>query len=189
MTLHRASRYTLALALIALPSVASAQAFGLNEIGSCALSRGFANTGAPCADASTIYWNPGAMPRKTGLSFLGGAAVIKIDGDFIQDTTFVTYKGEVPTAVVPHLFANYRGAGSKLAYGMGVYVPYGLTSQWSDNFPGRFSAKKAALQTIYAQPNISYQLTDKWSIGGGPVIGRSTVELIQAIDLSTQQAS
>ncbi|MEO7712956.1 MAG: outer membrane protein transport protein [Gemmatimonadaceae bacterium] len=188
MTLHRASRYTLALALLAVPPAAGAQAFGLNEIGSCALARGFAATAAPCDDASSIYWNPGAMPRARGWSIYAGAAAIVIDGDFIQDTTFNRYEGDVPTAVVPHLFATYRGAG-KMAYGLGVYVPYGLTSQWKDDFPGRFAAKKAALQTIYVQPNISYQISPNWSIGGGPVFGHSKVELIQAVDLSQQRTS
>ena len=39
---HRASRYMLALVLLATPLAARAQAFGLNEIGSCAIARGFA---------------------------------------------------------------------------------------------------------------------------------------------------
>ena len=184
MTLHRASRYTIALALLALPAAASAQAFGLNEIGACALGRGFAVTGAPCDDASSIYWNPGAMPSKSGLSFYGGAAIIALKGDFTRDSSFKRYESNAPTADVPNVFLNYRTG--KYALGVGVYVPYGLTSQWSDDFPGRFLAKKASLQTIYVQPNFAYQFTDNWSIGGGPVIGHSTVELIQAIDLSSQ---
>jgi long-chain fatty acid transport protein len=174
--------------MLALPAAAGAQAFGLNEIGSCALARGFAATAAPCDDASTIYWNPGALPRTPGWSVYGGATAIKINGDFTQDTTLRRYEGDVPTAVVPHFFVTYRGAG-KLAYGLGVYVPYGLTSQWKDDFPGRFAAKKASLRTIYVQPNISYQITPNWSIGGGPVFGHSTVELVQAADLSTVATS
>ncbi len=187
MTLHRASRYALTLAaLLGAPYAAHGQAFGLNEIGSCALARGFAVTSAPCADPSSIYWNPGAMPAAQGLSFLGGGAFIKIDGDFTRDTSFRVYKADVPTSFVPHVFLNYR-AGD-LAYGIGLYVPYGLTSQWGDDFPGRFAAKKASLQTIYVQPNISYQINPDWSIGGGPVIGHSSIELVQAIDLSGQFA-
>ena len=187
MMLHGASRYSLAFALLALPAVASAQAFGLNEIGSCALARGFAVTGAVCDDASTIYWNPGAMPSKNGFSFYGGAAIIKLNGAFTRDTSFRRYEANAPAAAVPHVFLNYRSG--KAAYGIGVYVPYGLTSQWGDDFPGRFSAKKASLQTIYVQPNFSYQVTDNWSIGGGPVIGRSSVELVQGIDLSSTPTS
>jgi long-chain fatty acid transport protein len=187
MTFHRASRYTLALALLALPAAADAQAFGLSEIGSCALARGFAATAAPCDDGSSIYWNPGAMPRTRGWSVSAGAAMIQINGDFIQDTTGTKYKGDVPVAVVPHVFVNFRTAG-KTAFGLGVYVPYGLTSQWGDEFPGRFAAKKASLQTIYIQPNLSYQITPNWSIGGGPVFGHSKVELVQGVDLSQQTA-
>jgi long-chain fatty acid transport protein len=187
MTLHRVTRYSLALALFGLPAAAGAQAFGLNEIGSCAIARGFATTSAPCDDASSLYWNPGAMQTKRGFSLYGGAAVIKLGGDFTQDTTFRVYEADAPTAVVPHLFLNYRGAG-RMAYGLGVYVPYGLTSQWGDEFPGRFAAKKASLQTIYVQPNLAYQLNSNWSVGGGPIIAHSTVELIQGVDLSSQVA-
>jgi long-chain fatty acid transport protein len=178
----------LALALLGLPAAAGAQAFALNEIGSCALARGFATTSAPCDDASSIYWNPGKMPSARGWSAYGGAAIIALKGTFTQDTTFREWESDVPTTVVPHFFVTYRGTG-KTAYGFGVYVPYGLTSQWTDDFPGRFSAKKASLQTIYFQPNITYQVTENWSVGGGPVFGHSSVELIQAIDLSSQIAS
>ena len=188
MTLHRVSRFALTIGLLALPSAARAQAFGLNEIGTCALARAFAATGAPCDDASTIYWNPGAMPKARGFSVLAGAAVIALKGDFTRDTTFERYDTDAPTAVVPHLFVNYRTAG-RLAYGLGVYVPYGLTSEWKDDFPGRFAAKKAALQTIYVQPNVAFELTEGWSVGAGPVIGHSSVELVQAIDLSQQRTS
>jgi long-chain fatty acid transport protein len=188
MTLHRATRFMLALALLGLPAAAGAQAFALNEIGSCALARGFATTSAPCDDASSVYWNPGKMPSARGWSAYGGAAIIALKGTFTQDTTFREFESDVPTSVVPHFFVTYRGAG-KAAYGFGVYVPYGLTSQWGDDFPGRFAAKKASLQSIYFQPNIMYQITDKWSVGGGPVFGHSSVELVQAIDLSTQIAS
>jgi long-chain fatty acid transport protein len=188
MTLPRVSRFALTIGLLTLPAAAHAQAFGLNEIGSCAIGRAFANTSAPCDDASSIYWNPGALPKARGLSVLAGAAVIGISGDFTQDTTFALYDADPPVAVVPHLFVNYRSAG-RFAYGLGVYVPYGLTSQWKDDFPGRFAAKKASLQTIYVQPNVAVELPNGWSVGAGPVIGRSSVELVQAVDLSQQRTS
>ena len=185
MMLHRVTRYSLAVALLGLPAAAGAQAFGLNEIGSCAVARGFATTSAPCDDASSIFWNPGAMPSRQGFSLYGGAAAIQLGGDFTQDTSYRVWNSDIPTAIVPHVFLNYRGAG-KLAAGIGVYVPYGLTSQWTDSFPGRFAAKKASLQTLYVQPNLAYQITRNWSVGGGPIIGHSTVELIQGVDLSSQ---
>ena len=172
--------------LFTLPDAARAQAFGINEIGTCAASRGFAVTGSPCQDASSIFWNPGMLPTQSGWHLLGGLAVIQIGGSFTQDTSFREWEGDVPTAYVPHLFLQYRGNDSPFAYGIGVYAPYGLTSQWTDSFPGRFQALKAALATIYVQPNISWQFHERWSIGAGPIFGHSNVELIQALDLAEQ---
>jgi long-chain fatty acid transport protein len=176
------------LAAVALPCPSvGAQGFGLNEVATCAVSRGFAATGTPCEDASTIFWNPAAAAELSGKSINIGASAIIVKGSFRQDSTGRTYPSDVNPALPPSGFAAMRiGKGS---IGLGVYVPYGLTSQWNDDFPGRFSALRAALQTVYIQPNVAYQLTDNWSIGGGPVFGHSTVDLTQAIDLSQQQAA
>src|SRR5438876_1368955 len=130
MPLHRSTRYLVVIAMLAFAAPAAhAQGFGINEIGSCAASRSFAVTGSPCKDASAIFWNPGATVGGTkGWSFLAGAAAIVIDGSFTQDTTFREFKGDVPTATVPHVVADYQPAYSTLAYGLAAYAPYGLTS-------------------------------------------------------------
>jgi long-chain fatty acid transport protein len=190
MLQRRSSWYFAVIVAIGLmlPAPALAQGFGINEIGTCAASRAFAVTGSPCEDASSVFWNPGMVSR-SGWSLLAGAAVIKVGGKFTQDTTFREYDADAPTALVPHAFLSYRRANSRIALGIGLYAPYGLTSQWTDSFPGRFVAKKAALATVYVQPNIAFQLTNNWSIGGGPIIGHSTVELVQAVDLSEQLTS
>ncbi|HET7458009.1 MAG TPA: outer membrane protein transport protein [Gemmatimonadaceae bacterium] len=179
------SRVVLCLATIAaagVPAAAHAQAFGLNEIGSCATGRLVAVTGAPCDDASTIYWNPAAATTLRGVSVYLGAAAIAVDGGFRADLTNRFYGADVPTSVPPHGFVNWKQS-DRLALGLGVYVPYGLTSQWKADFPGRFSAQKAALASIYVQPNIAYDVVPgRLSIGGGPIFGHSTVELKQSID-------
>ena len=185
MTVKRVTLCLFTLAVAVGPARAEAQAFGLNEIGTCALARGFAATGAPCNDASVLFWNPAAATRLNGLSVYAGAAAVQLGATFQADFTGVEEDGDIPLEVPPHLFVNYK-RGGRLAYGLGVYVPYGLTSEWKDDFSGRFSALRASLATIYVQPNIAFDLVpDRVSIGGGPVIGRSTVELKQALDLST----
>jgi long-chain fatty acid transport protein len=172
----------------AVPAAGWAQGFGLNEIGTCAVARGQATTGAPCRDASVIYWNPAAATMLPGWSVYAGVAAIDLNGNFTADSTGTVYPAQVPTQFPPHVFVNY--GANRWAAGLGVYVPYGLTSEWGDNFPGRFSAKKASLQSVYVQPNFSYELIPgRLSIGGGPVFGYSSVELIQGIDLASQSAA
>jgi len=190
MKVYRLTRLLLlSSAALGIPCALSAQAFGLNEIGSCAVARGYAVTASPCRDASAIYWNPAATTSLNGWSISAGAAAISIKAAFLQDTTRRKWDADVPTKIIPHAFINYHAPNSKAAYGIGFYVPYGLTSQWTDEFPGRFLARKAALATFYVQPNFAWQVTPKWSIGGGPVIGHSTVELTQAVDLADQFTS
>ncbi|HKO14853.1 MAG TPA: outer membrane protein transport protein [Gemmatimonadaceae bacterium] len=186
MQLHRGSRYWMALALVAVPAAARGQGFGLNELSACGIGRAFAATATGCHDASAIYWNPAALTTLSGWSLALGATAIPVNGQFEQDTTFRTYESDVPTSVVPHFYLSHHAPASQLALGIGAYVPYGLTSRWTDSFPGRFEARKASLQTIYTQPNVAWQITPRWSVGGGPIIGHSSVELIQSVDLSEQ---
>ncbi|HEY9227669.1 MAG TPA: outer membrane protein transport protein, partial [Gemmatimonadaceae bacterium] len=157
------------------------------EIGSCAVGRAFAATASPCRDASTIFWNSAAATQLTGWNVTAGAAAVSLQGSFKEDTTRKVFESNVPTEYIPHAFVNYHKANTKLAYGLGVYVPYGLTTQWNNDFPGRFVALRASLRTVYVQPNIAWQINSKWSVGGGPIWGHSSVELTQAVDLSTQQ--
>jgi long-chain fatty acid transport protein len=185
-----------AAAVCALPAAqraAGAQGFGLNEIGSCAIGRGFATTGAPCEDASVLYWNPAAATRLRGLSVYGGVTGIQVKGSFTQDVSGRKHEGDVPVEFPPFLGVNWKGSGTgaagRLALGVAAYVPYGLTSQWRDDFPGRFAAQKASLQTIYVQPNVAYELVPgKFSVGAGAIIGHSSIELRQALDFSEQAA-
>src|SRR5579872_237942 len=158
------------------PTSTWAQGFGLNEIGTCAEARGFANTGAPCHDASSIYWNPAATTSLPGFSVYAGASGIRINGAFRQDTTNHKYNSNVPWVVPPAAFVNYSNmiGPNKFAIGFGEYVPYGLISQWRDDFPGRFAAQRASINSIYLQPNFAIEIIPSvLSIGGGPVIGIS----------------
>jgi long-chain fatty acid transport protein len=178
----------LAFAVLA-PTAVRAQGFGLNEIGSCAVARAFANTGAPCKDASAIYWNPGATTELPGFSLYGGASGIRLNGAFAADSSGKKYHANVPWAVPPAVFLNYatKVGDHGIALGFGYYIPYGLISEWRSDFPGRFESQRASLNTMYFQPNIAFELIPhRLSIGAGPVIGYSTVRLDQAQDLSVQ---
>src|SRR5687767_8632087 len=117
MQRHRLTRYfaVVGLVLLALPATARGQGFGINEIGTCASSRGFAVTGSPCKDASSVFWNPAAITGHTGWNVLGGATILSINGAFTEDTTFREFQGEVPTLVVPHFFVTYKPSSGMFA--------------------------------------------------------------------------
>ena len=178
-----------ALLACGIASAAHAQGFQLNEIGSCAVARGFAVAASPCKDPSSIYWNPSTTASLEGWSVYAGAAAVQLGGGFTADTSRRLSKSDAPLAVAPHVFVNYGSKDDRWAAGIGVYAPYGLTSQWPGNFPGRFEALKASLMSIYFQPNVAYRFAPGWQVGGGPVFGYSHVELRQSLDLAQQFAA
>lgn len=179
-------RSLLILLACGAPVAVHAQGFQLNEIGSCAVARGQAVTASPCKDPSVIYWNPAAAASLEGWSVYAGVSAITVGGGFTADTSRRFSKGDVPVEFPPAVFVNYGSKDDRWAAGLGVYVPYGLTSQWSNTFPGRFEALKASLASVYIQPNFAYRFAPNWEIGGGPVIGYSQVQLRQSLDLAQQ---
>jgi long-chain fatty acid transport protein len=176
------------LLVCGISAVSRSQGFQVNEIGSCAVARGLAVTGSPCKDPSNIYWNPAATASLEGWSAYVGMAAIAVRGGFTADTSRRTYDADAPVAFPANVFVNYGAKGGRWALGLGAYVPFGLTSQWSTDFPGRFEALRASLTSIYVQPNFAYRIARGWSIGGGPVIGYSQVQLRQSLDLAQQDA-
>jgi long-chain fatty acid transport protein len=64
-------------------------------------------------------------------------------------------------------------------FGLGVNTPFGLTTEWDDDFRGRFISRLASLTAIDVNPTLGWQVSPNLGIGFG-IIGRfSSVELEQ----------
>src|SRR4051812_21241828 len=84
--LRRATRSLLwSSAAVLLPALAGAQGFALNEIGSCAIARGFATTGGACRDASLFFLKPPPTVQLPGGSALLRASPLMLEGTFTRE--------------------------------------------------------------------------------------------------------
>ena len=176
-----------ALALAVAAGPLQAQGFSVNEHGACQMARGGTGTASPCDDGSAVLWNPAGLAGTDGVTVSAGGLLLATFGEFTRDFTGETTDLDNDPIPVPHLYATW-GATDRLGLGLGVYVPYGLETKWpTEGFEGRFSGYDNALQSIYVQPTVAYQLTDALSVGGGPTIVIGSVELNQRLDLSRQQ--
>ena len=188
--------YVLALLVCGgLVGSVQAQGFGVYEQGTCAMARAGATVAQGCGDGSSIYFNPANLAGTDGLTASLGATVIDAGGEFTYDyTARPPYRGaevdlENDPIPVPHGYLTY-GLTDALGVGLGLYVPYGLETNWpvrlSDGSPfdGAFEGYSNRVQSIYVQPTIAYQLTPRLRVGGGPVLAISSVELNQLQDLS-----
>jgi long-chain fatty acid transport protein len=72
------------------------------------------------------------------------------------------------------------------AAGVGLFVPYGLGTEWPSTFAGRFAGYDNNLSNIYIQPTFAYRPHPRISLGGGFDIVWGKVTLTQRVDLAEQ---
>lgn len=177
-----------------VPSV-HAQGFGVYEQGTCAMARAGTGVASGCGDGSSIFFNPAHVAGANGFTASLGATIIDASGEFTYDYAArppyvgVTVDLQNDPIPVPHGYLTY-GLTEDLGIGLGLYVPYGLETNWptelSDGtfFDGAFEGYSNRVQAIYVQPTIAYQVSPRLRVGGGPIMAISAVELNQLQDLS-----
>ncbi len=172
--------------LLAAAERAEAQGYGVYEQSACAMARAGAAVARPCEDGSAIFFNPAALAvERDGKRLSVGGTLIGPRGEF------TSFDGRASTPMVetwvPVPAAYYaRPTGDRLSLGLGLFVPYGLATEWPLDFEGRFVSYKTSLRTIYVQPTIAFKINDHLAIGGGPDLVFSTLELNQRVDLAVQ---
>jgi long-chain fatty acid transport protein len=165
---------TLSLAVTLASTQIFASGFALNEQSISGMGTGFAGRSSSADDASTVFGNPAGMARLKGQQITGGIAAIDASSD-ISDTSgrsSGTNKGDmVPFTSVPMGFYTNK-INDEWAFGLGVYAPFGLITDYENGFQGRAFGSKSEVKVITLQPTVSYAFNDKVSIGFGPTINR-----------------
>lgn len=170
---------TLTLSVSLAASQLFAAGFAINEQSISGMGTGFAGRSSSADDASTVFGNPAGMSRlKREQVSVGAAAIIaKTDIDNASSTFGGSNDGDmVPVVGVPMGY-YVKPIDDHWAFGVGIYVPFGLVTDYESGFAGRYFADKSHVQVVTFQPTISYAFNDKVSIGFGPTINRIDGEL------------
>ncbi len=80
-----------------------------------------------------------------------------------------------------YLYASYK-ANDWLAFGIGVYTPFGSEVKYEEGWAGSHLVNKIDLQAIYIQPTISVKISDQLSIGGGPIYATGSVNFNRSLN-------
>ncbi|MBP2646499.1 MAG: fadL [Gemmatimonadetes bacterium] len=173
--------------LLARPAVSHAQGYGVYEQGACTMGRGGTAAARPCADASGMYFNPAGIAGLPTSGSLGGTVIMPFT-TWSNDNTQIQADFLSKAYPVPNLYF-VAPVAKRYALGFGVYVPYGLTTEWDkETFEGRFLGYKTSLKAIYLQPTAAAQF-GKFKIGAGLDITHLSVDLERKLDLSQQFAA
>ncbi|QEY64134.1 outer membrane protein transport protein [Metapseudomonas lalkuanensis] len=181
--ISRVFRTALALAVSAASSYSLAAGFALNEQSVSGMGTAFAGRSSSADDATTVYGNPAGMARLKREQVSVGAAAIfaRTDIDDARSTFGGSNDGDmVPTVGVPMGY-YVKPIDDKWSFGLGMYVPFGLITDYETGFAGRYYGDKSEVRVITLQPTVSYRINDQLSVGFGPTINRIDGELTSAV--------
>ena len=138
---------------------------------------------ARASDASAMYFNPAGLGFQTGRSFYLGTTFIMPKSSFfgpIQNNSNEEYKMADQTFTPINLYGTYQ-VDDKIHVGIGVNNPYGLGTQWDDNWPGKFITTKIDLMSFFISPTIAYKINDQLSLGAGFNYVTGTVKINRVV--------
>jgi long-chain fatty acid transport protein len=167
-------------------STALSQGYGLYEQSAYAAGRGGAGVAAPCADGSGIFFNPAGLAFDPGTLLSAGGSVIAPRGTFTADGNQGESRLRDRNYLAPAVYYQ-RGLGSRAALGVGLFAPYGLTTDWPVESQGRFIGYKGLLQSLFVRPTAAWRVREGVTLGAGVDITYVKVQLRRRVDLSRRR--
>lgn len=154
------------LILVIISFNANAGGFQINEHGAKAMGMGGAFT-AQANDPSAIFFNPAGLGFQKGMNLMLGTTLIFPSSKFVGPTPSTTEHKMKSQIFYPiNIYGTYA-LDQGFVFGLGVYNPFGLGTEWDKDWVGKRLSVKTDLQTFFINPSISYKLTDQLSIGLG----------------------
>ncbi len=180
---HAWFKTTLALAISAASSYSIAGGFALNEQSVSGMGSSFAGRSSSAEDATTLFGNPAGMSRLKRQEVSVGAAAIMADTDIkhTSGSTSGSNDGDmVPFTAVPMGY-YVNPVDEQWAFGVGVYAPFGLITDYEGGFQGRKFGDYSEVKVVTVQPTVSFRVNDQLSVGFGPTINRISGKLESAL--------
>jgi long-chain fatty acid transport protein len=181
-----------------------ASSFALIEQSVSGMGTAYAIGSAGIDDASTIWFNPASMTRLNGSNLTGGLQIVNSRTDFEGSAEYnpdnpgnggpgpISIAGEPIsgdsksdlglTAAIPQGSISHQ-LNDKTWLGLTINTPFGLKTEYDDEWVGRYHAIKSELLTFNFNPTLAFKLNENVSIGLGISALYADGELTQATDV------
>ncbi len=174
--------YIVSIAFVLVTGSSYGGGFQLNMLSMKATSMAGAFTGFG-SDPSAAFYNPGAMTFQEYSQLSLGASFMMSSTSYLSPFTGNT---NMDNLMVPlHLYGNGK-LNETTSIGISVNTPFSLHTTWDDNWTGRYIARETRIRATYIQPTISYQFSEKFGVGGGPVIALGKTYLTRALPYASE---
>lgn len=167
--------FTVASALVAVAGGAHASGFALIEQNASGMGNAYAGAAALASDASTIYFNPAGMSRLPGRQVVIAGHAIRPSAEFTNTTsTLAAGQGVLGDnggdagdwAFVPNAYLSWQ-INPTWHVGLGLNAPFGLKTEYSPTWVGRFHAIESEVKTINVNPSVAFKVNETVSLGAG----------------------
>ena len=160
-------------------AVASGTRVGFKDAFATARGNAFVAT---ADNPSAIYYNPAGLTQLEGTQVSTNLYRVSASSDY-SGTGGLTASMDDSAQNIPALYVTYKPQGSPMAYGLGVYAPFGLSTDWPNSSPLRtFALKNEQTYRTY-NFSVAWQSTPEFSFGGSFTYNAVTTDLNRAIGL------
>jgi long-chain fatty acid transport protein len=134
---------------------------------------------ATANDPSAIYYNPAGLTQLEGMNLSVGMYGITLASRYTGPTQSINSQQE--WAALPRTFTTLSLTNYHLAFGLGVYEPYGLSMEWPHKAPWlkppSTQSSSGEIDYIRVNPVVAWQPCDTFSIAAGVMLDYSQAEL------------
>ncbi|QEY23916.1 OmpP1/FadL family transporter [Neisseria animalis] len=178
------------LGLAFVPALAQASGYHFSTQSVTAQSTANAAT-AEAADSSTLFYNPAGLTKLESSEVT--AAVNLLAPHIKYSDAQATYRrggavsgetsGKITDDIVaaPHVYGAYK-LNDDVTLGLGVYVPFGSSTEYSKDSVLRHHLNQLGLTTIAVEPVVAYKFNEQHSVGIGAIAQYSSAELRKYAD-------
>lgn len=170
-----------------------AAGFQLLEQNASGIGNAYAGSAAVAENASTIFFNPAGMTRLQAREFSAGLSAVRPTFKFHdQGSVGGVLSGDGGDAgswgFIPNGFLAWA-LTKDLYAGLGLSAPFGLLTEYDDDWVGAAHAIKFDVRTININPSLAWRVNDKLSLGAGVSWQRLDVEYRRAAAITSALAA
>ena len=159
-------------------STAHAAGFQLTEQSAGAMGRAYAGVGVDGTDLSGVYFNPATMVLHPGTQIQAGFVGISLDLEFegSDEGDGVSENGRKKGQAIPFGYLTHQ-INDSMWVGLGMTVPFGMGTEYDDNWTYANRGISATVLTYDFNPNVAWKVNEKFSVGAGVSIQYASADL------------
>jgi long-chain fatty acid transport protein len=172
------------LVFFGLSALSHGAGFLIYEHGAAAMAMGGAFV-ALANNPTAVFHNPAGIAFLEGTQISLGTTLITSNSS-LELTNLAITEDTVSKWFYPSTFYITHKINERIAAGFGFFTPYGLGTEWDEDYALRFISTRDDLKTFFFNPVVAVKLDENFSVAVGVTYIYSTLELdrVNLIDLT-----